>query len=39
MPNGDADTSMMMMDQAVAIAGPGPTGLMLLAGRRWPAST
>lgn len=35
----DADRSVTMTDHAVAIAGAGPTGLMLLAGCRWPAST
>ena len=35
MPTG----SVTMTDHAVAIAGAGPTGLMLLASCRWPAST
>jgi hypothetical protein len=35
----DADRSVTMTDHAVAIAGAGPTGLMLLASWRWPAST
>jgi hypothetical protein len=28
-----------MTEHAVVLAGGGPTGLMLLASRRWPAST
>jgi hypothetical protein len=34
----DADRRVTMTDHAVVLAGAGPTGLMLLASCRWPAS-